>query len=139
MYLNSINPEALLTLRLLRQMIQLVKSRRDQGLVLDDLLVLLVHFYAVDGERQRLAADADLEDRLRSVLAEAFVADADVLSSPLQQFGRSAKSLTCFWFGFYFHEKLFPGCHGNVTSDWPSNGLLDSNVGKNDLFLIKIK
>jgi len=68
------------------QMIQLVKSRRDQGLVLDDLLVLLVHFYAVDGERQRLAADADLEDRLRSVLAEAFVADADVLSSPLQQF-----------------------------------------------------
>lgn len=54
---------------------------------LDDILVLLVHIYSLAGEKREILFPLDLEDRLKSIIAEIFVNECDSLSNTLQDFG----------------------------------------------------
>ena len=79
----------------LNQILHLIKSRHDEHLSLDDIILLLVHLYSLDGERETMN-NSDLEDRLKSILAESLVYDAENLSPVLQQFGTFVNNLFLF-------------------------------------------
>ncbi|XP_057371018.1 sec1 family domain-containing protein 2-like isoform X1 [Daphnia carinata] len=68
------------------QVLQLLKTRKDSNLSLDDILVLLVHVYSLAGEKRENLFPLDLEDRLKSIVAEIFVNECDSLSNTLQDF-----------------------------------------------------
>lgn len=70
----------------LLQVIQLLKKRKDSTLRFDDIILLLVHIYSLEGDAD--AGAFDQEDRLKSVLAECLVQEGGGLSAALQKFGQ---------------------------------------------------
>ena len=56
-------------------------------MTLDDILALLVHLYSLAGGLQEELFTLELEDRLKSLLAENMVHEDENLSQPLQDFG----------------------------------------------------
>ena len=69
------------------QILLLIKTRAESGLTLDDILVLLVHLYALAGEDRESIFPAELEDRLKGVFAETIIDAFDELSEKFQDFG----------------------------------------------------
>ncbi len=59
------------------QLSKLVRERRDRGLLLDDLLVLISHCYALMSPEEEFYPED--EDRLQSAISEALVRDKDIL------------------------------------------------------------
>ncbi|EFX74459.1 hypothetical protein DAPPUDRAFT_307302 [Daphnia pulex] len=66
------------------QVLQLLKTRKDMNLSLDDILVLLVHLYSLAGDRREDVLPAELEERFKSLVAEILV--NDILSDELHDF-----------------------------------------------------
>ena len=64
---------------------------------LEDILLLLVHLYSLaGGGQENQLFPAELEDRLKSVIAEILVCECDSLSEKLQDFGTNVFfQLTC--------------------------------------------
>ena len=71
------------------QVLQLIKIRAESKLTLEDILVLLVHLYSLAGDDREALFPAELEDRLKGVLAESIVDDFDRLSESFQDFGKN--------------------------------------------------
>nr|CAH0110281.1 unnamed protein product [Daphnia galeata] len=68
------------------QVLQLLKTRKNTNLSLDDILVLLVHLYSLAGDQREDLLPIELEERFKSLVAEIIVDDCDNLSDELQDF-----------------------------------------------------
>ena len=69
----------------------MIKTRKETGLTLDDILALLVHLYSLAGDLQEELFTLELEDRLKGLLAENMVHEDAALSEPIQDFGINIK------------------------------------------------
>ena len=83
----------------------MLKGRKDSKFSLEDILLLLVHLYSLAGEDQEQTLPAELEDRLKSLLAEIFVDECENLSEKLQEFGNF--DYFAIEFLFYFYKSFF--------------------------------
>ena len=62
-----------------------MKAKKETGVTLEDILVLMVHIYSLSGDEENFSSE--LEDRFKSLLAENLVGESDHLSEQLQDFG----------------------------------------------------
>lgn len=86
----------------LLQVVQLLKKRKDSTLRLDNIILLLVHIYCLEGDAD--AGAFDQEDRRKSVLAECSVQEGVGLSAALQKFGPFSQPLL---YRIFFYNHLF--------------------------------
>jgi len=66
------------------QILQIMKAKKETGVTLEDILVLMVHIYSLSGDEENFSSE--LEDRFKSLLAENLVGESDHLSEQLQDF-----------------------------------------------------
>lgn len=62
---------------------------KDLDLSLDDILLLLLHLYSLVGDQREKIFSLDVENRLKSLIAEIIVDDYSNLSERVLDFGKS--------------------------------------------------